>query len=331
MADSLPVIDVSPLLAGATGAAAVAEQIDRECRDTGFFRIAGHGLDLSLLDAMQRHAGDFFSRPAEEKALVAMASGGSAWRGWFPLGGELTSGRPDGKEGLYVGLEHGVDHSQVVAGTPLHGANRFPDDPAELGPVILAWLDPLAHALMRAIAVGLGLTPGWFEEHITADPTILFRIFRYPPTEPDSNSWGVGEHTDYGLLTLLAQDDNPGLQVRSGDRWIDVPADPGVIVCNIGDMIDRLTEGRYRSTAHRVRNTASTGRLSFPFFFDPSWDAVVTPMPLEGSPQSDDAAMRWDGASVHAWDGRYGDYLTAKVAKVFPELFAAVDRSAPAN
>ena len=106
-------------------------------------------------------------------------------------------------------------------------------------------------------------------------------------------------------------------------RWLGVPAEPGVLVCNIGDMLDKLTEGRYRSTPHRVRNTSGTGRLSFPYFFDPSWDATVVPLPLDGSPPADDSERRWDGASVHAWTGTYGDYLTAKVAKVFPDLFAS--------
>ena len=89
-------------------------------------------------------------------------------------------------------------------------------------------------------------------------------------------------------------------------------------------MLDRLTEGRYRSTPHRVRNTSGRTRLSFPYFFDPSWDAEVTPLPLDGTAPAADAARRWDGADLQAWSGRYGDYLTAKVAKVFPDLFAAV-------
>ena len=92
-------------------------------------------------------------------------------------------------------------------------------------------------------------------------------------------AWGVREHTDYGLLTILLQDDTGGLQVRSPTGWIDVPPDPDAFVCNIGDMLERMTAGRYRSTPHRVRNTTRRSRLSFPFFFDPGWDAVVRPVP----------------------------------------------------
>jgi isopenicillin N synthase-like dioxygenase len=323
-AEQLALIDVSPLLDGSDGAG-VAAQIDTACRTLGFFRVTGHGIDPRLLGRLNRLARQFFDQPEASKAPYAMANAGSAWRGWFPVRGELTSGTPDRKEGLYVGLEHPPDHPRVVTATPLHGPNLFP--PGELGPTVLDWLAalrPVADALMRGIAVGLGLSPDWFERHLTDDPTVLFRIFHYPAMEDNETApeWGVGEHTDYGLLTLLAQDDLGGLQVRtpSGD-WIDVPAEPDVLVCNIGDMLDRLTEGRYRSTPHRVRNVSGRSRLSFPYFFDPSWDAEVTPLPLDGSPPADDADRRWDGASVHAWSGRYGDYLTAKVARVFPDLF----------
>jgi isopenicillin N synthase-like dioxygenase len=254
-----------------------------------------------------------------------MARAGSAWRGWFPLGGELTSGAPDRKEGIYFGVEHPPDHPRVLAGVALHGRNQFPDD-GGLRVAVLDWLDalrPVADAVMRAIALGLGLPADWFEQHLTDDPTILFRIFHYPPEPPDAVSatqWGVGEHTDYGLLTLLAQDQLGGLEVRALDgTWIDVEPTPGAIVCNLGDMLERLTGGRYRSTPHRVRNTSGASRLSFPYFFDPSWDATVPSLPLPAAP--DRGHERWDGGDVLAWEGTYGDYLTAKVAKVFPELF----------
>ena len=304
------------------------QRIDRACRDLGFFRLTGHGVAPELLDRMDALARRFFAQPDEAKAAVAMPLAGPAWRGWFPVQGEVTSGVPDRKEGLYVGVEHPPDHPRVLTGTPLHGANLFP--PGELGPAIMAWIDalvPVANRVMEAIAVGLGLEPDWFARHLTSDPTVLFRIFHYPamPDNATAPEWGVGEHTDYGLLTLLAQDDSGGLQVctPTGD-WLDVPTERGVLVCNIGDMLDRLTEGRYRSTPHRVRNLSGRSRLSFPLFFDPSWDAVVTPLPLDDTAPADDAERRWDGTSVHAWEGTYGDYLSAKVAKVFPELFADV-------
>jgi isopenicillin N synthase-like dioxygenase len=116
--------------------------------------------------------------------------------------------------------------------------------------------------------------------------------------------------------------------VRTRGTWVDVPADPYVFVVNIGDMLEKMTGGLYRSNPHRVRNLSGQDRLSFPLFVDPSWDAQVTPLPeaaVTGGPRQDvDADSRWDGQSVHAWEGVYGDYLTAKVAKVFPQLAAAL-------
>ena len=322
MALALPLIDVGPLLRPDADHLAVARLIDDACRQFGFFRITGHGIPAGQLAELERLARRFFAEPEGLKVEIAMARGGPAWRGWFPLDGELTSGRPDHKEGVYFGTELPPEHPAVVAGRPLHGPNLFPASVPDLRPAVLGWIDAmvdLGAALLRAVALGLGLPAGWFAHHVTSEPTVLFRIFRYPP-DPETAQWGVAEHTDYGLLTILATDDHDGLQVHAPTGWIDVPSDPGVFVVNLGDMLDRMTEGRYRSTPHRVRNTSGTERLSFPCFIDPSWDAACPVLPLAGSPPADDAARRWDGRSVRAWDGTYGEYLTAKVAKVFPAI-----------
>jgi len=327
--DGVPVIDVGPLVAGATGTDALREAataIDRACRDTGFFLVAGHGIAPERLASLERAARTFFARPDAEKAEIAMVHGGRAWRGWFPEGGELTAGRPDHKEGIYFGAELQADDPRVRAQLPLHGPNLFPAGVSELEPAVLSWMDAmtqLGHAMARGLALALGLDQAWFDCHLTADPTVLFRIFRYPARPEGDDGWGVAEHTDYGLLTILAHDGRPGLQVRGRRGWVDVPAVPDTFVVNLGDMVDRMTGGRYRSTPHRVRNAAGPAgadRLSFPFFFDPAWDAEIRPVPLGDETPPDDADHRWDATSVHDWSGTYGDYLTARVAKVFPAL-----------
>jgi isopenicillin N synthase-like dioxygenase len=129
----------------------------------------------------------------------------------------------------------------------------------------------------------------------------------------------VGEHTDYGLLTLLAQDDNGGLQVHTPDGWIDAPPVPGTFVCNLGDMLDRMTGGWYRSTPHRVRNLSGRERLSFPFFFDPDFTMAVPPLPSRAR-VDERGRPRWDGVDLRAFTGTYGEYLLGKVGKVFPQL-----------
>ena len=322
---TLPVVDVAPLLApaDAAGRRAVAAAIGAACRESGFFDAVGHGIPDGLLDRLHAAATRFFALPEERKREIAMAHGGRAWRGYFPVGGELTSGQPDLKEGLYFGEELGPDDPRVRAGLSLHGANLFPADVPELRPLVLEYMAATtraAHALMEGIALSLGLAADYFAAHYTARPTTLFRIFHYPPAAPAAEGWGVGEHTDYGLLTLLAQDDLGGLWVKTPGGWIAAAPLRGALVCNLGDMLDRLTGGYYRSTPHRVRNASGRGRLSFPFFFDPAFDAEIVPLPAYAAHRREDRAERWDNASVHDLSGTYGDYLLGKVAKVFPDL-----------
>ena len=323
-AASVPVIDVSALVSGGpeTARSAAASHIQAACRDRVFFYVTGHGVAPALLADLADASGEFFALPEASKMQIAMEHGGRAWRGYFPVGGELTSGRPDLKEGLYFGAELPADDPRVLAGLQLHGSNLFPPQVARLRPLVLAYMDAmtnLGQAVLAGVALSLGLDAGYFAAGYTADPTILFRVFHYPPSRPDDDGWGVGEHTDYGLITLLAQDDSGGLQVAAPEGWIDAPPIPGTFVCNIGDMLDRLTGGWYKSTPHRVRNLSGHGRLSFPFFLDPGFTAEVPPLP-DLAAAAEDGSRRWDGQDLRAFTGSYGDYLLGKVSKVFPQL-----------
>ncbi|MES2785199.1 MAG: 2-oxoglutarate and iron-dependent oxygenase domain-containing protein [Pseudomonadota bacterium] len=329
--DQLPIIDVAALAASATPRARleVARQIDAAARAYGFFYVTNHGVNAGLIARLVQLSRDFFKLDRAEKMSIPMSAGGTAWRGFFPLAGELTSGRPDWKEGLYLGQELGPDHPRVRDGVILHGPNLWPalDGFRE---TVLAYIDAmeqLGHALMRGIALGLGLPEAYFQEHGTADPLLLLRLFNYPSLpvpQGSSTQWGVGEHTDYGLLTMLWQDDVGGLQLRTDSGWIDAPPVQGTFVCNIGDMLDRMTGGRLRSVPHRVAiNTSGRDRLSIPLFFDPDFATLVQPVPGSGAGQ-DDSGRRWDGANLQAFEGTYGDYVTAKIGKVFPELKRSV-------
>ncbi len=303
---------------------AAAAEIGRACREHGFFYVVGHGVGAELQRRLEHESRAFFARPVGEKLAIRMELGGKAWRGYFPVGGELTSGRPDVKEGLYFGAELGAGDPRVKAGVPLHGPNLFPPDAPELREAVLAYMEAmteLGHRLIEGLALSLGLAPSYFDERCTHDPLVLFRVFHYPPLAPAEreSAWSVGEHTDYGVLTILRQDKVGGLEVKSRGGWIAAPPVENAFLCNIGDMLDRMTGGLYRSTPHRVRNAGDRGRLSFPFFFDPAFNAEVRPIELDHV-VVDDKSERWDGASVHAFEGTYGEYLLAKVAKVFPEL-----------
>jgi len=325
MGASIPVVEIGPLRAGDRRASAGAiAALDAACRSHGFFYVADHGVSPARIAELDRLARAFFAQDEAAKLAIRMSLGGRAWRGYFPVGGELTSGAPDWKEGIYFGAELPDDHPDVRRGAPLHGRNLFPSI-AGFRDAVLAYMDAceqLGHTLMAALAEALGRDPAVFRARYLARPITLFRIFHYPPlparnAPEDGPIWSVGEHTDYGLLTILAQDDRGGLEIRTRDGWIDAPPIADTFVCNLGDMLESISGGRYRSTPHRVRNRAATGRLSMPFFFDPSFDAQI-----EADPDAlaRHTYERWDGRSVHAFEGTYGDYLIEKVSKVFPAL-----------
>jgi len=321
----LPVIDISALVSVGLQQQVVASQINQACRECGFFYITGHSIDEDLQLHLEELSREFFSQDLATKMEIQMALAGIAWRGYFPIGGELTSGKPDLKEGIYFGTELAANHPLVKAGTPMHGANLFPSNIPMFRETVLQYIDAmtqLGHHLMAGISLSLGLEASYFADLYTSNPLTLFRIFNYPPdlavSDSESN-WGVGEHTDYGILTILKQDNSGGLQVKSKLGWIEAPPIANSFICNIGDMLELMTGGLYKSTPHRVKNISGRNRLSFPFFFDPNFDVEVKPIKLGEVLNSEDEE-RWDKDNVHDFRGTYGDYVLSKVSKVFPEL-----------
>lgn len=285
---ALPVIDIAPLLTAGQDRQAVAGAIGAACREHGFFYVSGHGVPPALIARLDAASRRFFALPEPVKNEISMERGGRAWRGYFPVGGELTSGRPDLKEGVYFGAE------EPPGAVPLHGPNLFPAQVPELRDAVLEYLRAMTgvgQAVMGGIALSLGLAEDYFRTGYTADPTILFRIFHYPPGQADDpDTWGVGEHTDYGLLTLLLQDGNGGLQVRTATGWIEAPPVPGTFVCNIGDMLDKLTGGQYRSTRTAYATAAATNASASRSSSTPAGTARCRPSP---TPPGAAGTARW--------------------------------------
>ena len=327
----LPMIDISPLRSAHASHEQILEvvrEIKQACETLGFFYIKGHGVHQSLERQLERVAQSFFDQPIEEKQAFTMDKGGKAWRGWFPLGGELTSGSPDEKEGIYFGEELSPAHPLVQKHTPMHGPNLFPNP--IMKEVVIDWMTQmthLGHLLMKGVALSLDLPSDYFSEGCMKDPLILFRMFHYPRTDKKMH-WGVGEHTDYGVLTILKQDQVGGLQVKAGGShegdWIDAPPIEGTFVINLGDMLERMTGGRYLSTPHRVKNSSDRSRYSFPFFFDPNFFSPIQHIvATEGLVY--DSLQRWDRENIHEGEIRYGEYLLKKVGRVFPALSQQVN------
>src|SRR4029077_1208803 len=178
----VPIINVAQLIDGSGRSADIARQIDGACRQSGFFYVVEHGVSPTLIARLVEQSREFFRLPLTAKQEIAMRHGGRAWRGYFRVGEELTSGKPDQKEGLYFGQERPPSDALVAAGAPLHGPNLFPVHPRGLRDTFLEYMDAmtnLAHRIMAAIALGLGLDEDYFEEHGTRDPLTLFRIFNY--------------------------------------------------------------------------------------------------------------------------------------------------------
>lgn len=319
---NIPIIDLTNFQENATIRHQVATQIAEACQNFGFFYVIGHGVSEVLQENLEQYSRYFFGLSNEQKNEIRMSLGGRAWRGYFSVGEEMTSGKPDIKEGLYFGSELADNHPMVINQTPMFGKNLFPNQIPELKTAVLQYLsemERLGHLLMAGISLSLGLPEDYFAQNYTTNPLILFRIFNYPSSNFDLDSFGVGEHTDYGLLTILRQDMNGGLEIKVKSEWIEAPPIKNSFVCNIGDMLDRVTKGLYLSTPHRVRNVSGKQRISFAFFFDPNFNSEVKPIDLPIG-INDNQDSRWDGASVHTFTGKYGDYLLNKVAKVFPQL-----------
>ena len=284
---SLPVIDIGGLSSPSlSDRQAIAAELRAACLHNGFFYISNHGIDEALIADVFVEAAAFFDLPVEQKSEVDK-SRSRANRGYEPLQGQtLEPGAPpDLKEGYYVGPEHGPDHPRVIAGIFNHGPNQWPAARPRFKPVMQAYLDvmfELSARMMRGIALSLDLSEDYFAG-FCEDANGTVRLLHYPPQPPRGNpaQKGAGAHTDFGGLTLLRQDNVGGLQVwdQGAGGWIHADPVPGTYVVNLGDMIARWTNDRYRSTLHRVVNMSGRERYSVPFFYTGNYAHKVECIP----------------------------------------------------
>ncbi|RKP58720.1 isopenicillin N synthase family dioxygenase [Pararobbsia silviterrae] len=287
----IPIIDFSGLRSGEPRAhdpaalARVGREIHEACTQIGFFYLANHGVPQQTIDRAEHAARTFFAFPADTKSRVAV---NARHRGFHAIGGATMyqAKRPDFKEFFGIGLELPEDDPDVRAGQALRGPNNWPDFMPELQPALYDYYEAIGACgadLLRAIACGLGLAPDFFAPRYTKRMQRTQMVY-YPPQPPmsDADQFGVAPHTDYGCITLLWQDTVGGLQVReiANDTWIDAPSMPGTFVVNVGDLLARWSNDRYRSTLHRVINRSGRERYSIATFYDPTYDASVDPREL---------------------------------------------------
>ncbi len=297
----MPVADIAPIPLGlverdpAAAAAAFGDAFGR----TGFAVVADHGVPDAVIDRALAATRALFALPAAAKARYVVA-GGAGQRGLTPFGVETAKGArlSDLKEFWHVGRD-------LPAGDPLRAAmpdNLWPDEVPDFRAAVTALfaaLDAAGRRVLRAIARHLGLADDWFDGP-TAGGNSILRLLHYPPVTGTPAAVRAGAHEDINVITLLLGADEAGLQLQ--DRagvWRDIEAPPGTLVCNIGDMLARLTGNRLPSTSHRVVNPsperARHARYSTPFFLHFRPDFVIEALPgapVTAPPITADAFLR---------------------------------------
>ncbi len=282
---NVPVLDFTRFSSGLDSEGFVRD-LGKACRSSGFFLLTGHGVDETLISEVFLKADEFFDLPIEDKQPLDIRRNGQN-RGWVSEGSETldeTSGQVDVKEAFNIGFDLAADDPRILAGEPFRGENVWPKLP-EFRETLLRYFSgvhDLGVALHHPIALDLSLPETYFDSSLDA-PMATLRLLRYPPSDP-ANGLGAGAHTDYGSITLLMTDGEPGLQIRPrGGGWIDAPHIPGAFVVNIGDCLMRWTNDVYVSTPHRVA-APKRKRRSIAFFLDPNPDALIAALPGTGDP-----------------------------------------------
>jgi len=278
--DAIPMIDMGAFLDG-SDRRGVAQKIGAACRSVGFLYLTNHGIPTELIDAAMAQTRRFFALPLDRKLEIHIDKS-RAHRGYFPLFEENTDPgeHADFKEGFDLARDLPPGHPDVTADKPLHGPNLWPDDLPDFRATIESYyaeLMRLAERLMEAFALSLDLEEDFFHGMIDQAMGAL-RLLHYPPQAATviDNAVGCGAHTDYGCLTILAQDSNGGLQVQNTvGEWIAAPPVPGAFVVNLGDQMARWTNDVFAATPHRVINLSGRERYSMPFFYEPNYDALI--------------------------------------------------------
>jgi isopenicillin N synthase-like dioxygenase len=281
--DQVPIIDVGALRSGRRADLDdIARQIGGAARGIGFFGIVNHGVPAAQVASVFEEAARFFALPLAEKRELAV-NRTEHYRGYAEIGVEFADDvyAGDLKEAFDVGPD--IWPGDPEFGLPFRGTNPWPDLPGFRATLTdyMQTLQALVIDLHRPIAIDLGMEPEYFTPFLDRGISVL-RLLRYPPQTgaDDGRSFGTAPHTDYGNITLLAQDGTPGLEVctRSG-AWIPVAPTPGTLMCNIGDCLMRWSNDVYASTLHRVINRSVRERYSIAFHGEPNGDARVEALP----------------------------------------------------
>ena len=321
-AGEVPVIDIAPLRDG-SDPARVGTELARAATEVGFLYVRNHGVDDAVVERARRTALEFFRMPEEAKRE---AGTNRFHHGYLKPGSTkmYDDARVDLKESFNWGIEldddrHGEfdgrprGESGIAAefANPLLGPNVWPPSMPELEADVYPYFEAAsacAEDLLRGFALGAGLDAEHFIR--LRDRPVSRGSLQYYPPQPNGaaeDQFGVAPHTDFGVLTVLCQDEVGGLQIqRRNGEWAAMPPIPGTFVVNIGDLLERWSNRRYRSTVHRVINSSGRERLSLVLAYDPNFETLVDPN-----------AFCAEGEAPHDEPITCGDYLLWRFRKAF--------------
>ena len=280
----IPIIDFSPLVSNEKDQVLIkktASEMKDACKNVGFFYIKNHNIPNTHFESMIPAVNGFFNLSLEEKMKIHIDKS-NIFRGYTPLGGELTNGKYDWHECVDFGpnpKDSNIDDAQKLI-----GPNQWPGNKNRFKKILkkhMALMSELGKIITQGLSISLGLPKNYFWPFMNESHNYM-RVSKYPPILNDQDKVsgdGIGSHIDYGFLTILLQDKVQGLEIKDSDgQWFKAPIIPGTFLINIGHMIQRWTNDYYRATVHRVVSPRDKPRLSVPFFFEPNYDTVIEPI-----------------------------------------------------
>jgi polar amino acid transport system ATP-binding protein len=277
----LPVIDLSLFDLGDPWRGLVAAEIDAASSEFGCFCLVGHGVDVGVVEPLMAAGRRFFATEDAVKRRVQVEHHARARQGDFAPVEELAARSSDLKN-LFFEAQLTLAHDHVKAGTSAPHQTFLPNVPGLREPVLdyMRSLTGLSHKLMAMLARGLRLEDSYFVDRYTGNPATSFRILNYPRVADAraATDHAARRRQEPGLLTILKQDTGGGLELMYRERWGTLPTMPNSFICSVGQTLARLTNGRYVTAAHRVRNSTDTHRLSMSFCFEPTVNAMLEPI-----------------------------------------------------
>ncbi|KAM1010279.1 hypothetical protein ACFX13_046505 [Malus domestica] len=262
--ENFPVINLESL--NGEGRKATMEKIKDACENWGFFELVSHGIPTEFLDTVERLTKEHYKQCLEQRFKELVASKG--------LEGVQTEVKDMDWESTFH-LRH----------LPQSNISEVPDLKDEYRNVMKEFalkLEKLAEQLLDLLCENLGLEQGYLKKAFygTKGPTFGTKVSNYPPCPNPDLIKGLRAHTDAGGLILLFQDDKvSGLQLLKDGEWVDVPPMRHSIVINLGDQLEVITNGKYKSVEHRVIAQTDGTRMSIASFYNPGSDAVIYPAP----------------------------------------------------